>query len=95
MSKDFKYFYPDADDLVVGMTTAHTHFEDLKIKAKKKELKKKRKEEAKKNPPKKKIDKKKQQKASGGGGGGLNGLEGLMDQIKAQAAAQGANIPDL
>lgn len=89
MGKDFKYFYPDADDLVVGMTTAHTHFEDLKIKAKKKDLKKKRKEEAKKNPKKK--AEKKQKKASGGG----NGLDGLFDQIKAQAAAQGANIPDL
>ena len=92
MSKDFKYFYPDADDLVVGMSTAHTHFEDLKIKAKKKDLKKKRREEAKKNP-KKKQQQKKKNKASGGGG--MSGLDGLLDQIKAQAAAQGANIPDL
>lgn len=89
MSQDFKYFYPDAESLVVGMTTANTHFEDIKIKAKKKMDKKKRLEEEKKNP-KKKMEKKK-----AGGGGGGNGLDGILESIKAQAAAQGANIPDL
>lgn len=89
IGKDYKYFYPDAESLVVGMTTANTHFEDIKIKAKKKLEKKKRLEEEKKNPKKKKEKK----KAAGGGGG--NGLDGLLESIKAQAAAQGANIGEL
>lgn len=93
IGKDYKYFYPDAEALVVGMTTANTHFEDIKIKAKKKAEKAKRKEDEKSNP-KKKTDKKKK-KAGGGGGGGMSGMEGLMESIKAQAAAQGANIGEL
>ena len=36
IGKDYKFFYPDAEALVVGMTTANTHFEDIKIKAKRK-----------------------------------------------------------
>ena len=36
IGKDYKFFYPDAEALVVGMTNANTHFEDVKIKAKRK-----------------------------------------------------------
>lgn len=86
---NYKYFYPDAESLVVGMTTAHTYFEDVKISAAKKARKAKAKEEAKKNPKKKSDPKKKK---GSNGGGGNSGLDGLMDQIKAQARAQGANI---
>uniref|UniRef100_A0A7S0X7T8 Thioredoxin domain-containing protein n=1 Tax=Mantoniella antarctica TaxID=81844 RepID=A0A7S0X7T8_9CHLO len=86
IGNDFRYFYPDAESLVVGMTTANTHFEDVKIKGTKKANKAKRIEEERKNPTKKKQTKHKK------GEGGMQGLEGLMEGIKAQAKAQGANI---